>query len=220
MPAVPPSAGEYRVLDAGCGMDLRVELPANAHVVGIDISEAALARNATVDERIVGDVETFPFPDESFDLIVCHDVLEHLDDPVAATRNLARALKPGGELDVRMPIVWSTKGLLTKLTPHRFHVWCYRTLFGIKTAGQEGYAPFPTRLRITPRRLEQELADAGLEIVWVERWRQSGNLPPALELLWRFLGAVERVLPGHGATDYHGRFRKPPRHLAETQAVQ
>jgi hypothetical protein len=109
-----------------------------------------------------------------------------------------------------MPIVWSTKGLLTKLTPHRFHIWCYRTLFRIETAGQEGYAPFPTRLRITPRRLEEELADAGLEIVFVERWRQSGNLPPALELLWRFLGAVERVLPGHGATDYHGRFSRPP----------
>ena len=204
------SAGEYRVLDAGCGMRMTVDLPPGAHVVGIDISEAALARNDSVDERVVGDIEKHPFASESFDLAVCHDVLEHLEDPVAAVRNLARVVKPGGELDVRMPILWSVKGLLTKLTPYRFHVWCYRRLFRIETAGREGHAPFPTRLRIPPSRLEKELAAAGFEIVFVETWRMRGNLPRALEVTWRLLGVIERVLPARGATDYHGRFRKIP----------
>lgn len=210
MPDVVRSAGEYRVLDAGCGMHIAVELPAGAHVVGIDISEVALARNSSIDERVLGDIQRYPFPAESFDLVVCHDVLEHLEDPVAAARNLARVVKPGGELDIRMPILWSAKGLLTKLTPYRFHVWCYRTLFRIDTAGRDGHAPFPTKLRITPGRLEKELAAAGLEILTVETLRMSGNLPRALEALWRLLGVLERALPSRGATDYHGRFRKPP----------
>ena len=190
-------------------MSLGVDLPSNAYVVGVDISEAALAKNTRVADRVVGDIQEVIFPDKSFDLVVCHDVLEHLDDPIAAVRNLVRTLKPGGEFDVRMPIVWSMKGLVTKLTPHRFHIWYYRALMGVETAGMEGHAPFPTRLRITPKQLEQEVTRAGLGVVFVERWRQSGNLPPFLEMIWRFLGVIAWVLPGRGATDYHGRFRRP-----------
>lgn len=187
-----------------------VELPPNAHVVGLDASAVALASNESVDEAIVGDVETYPLPDRQFDLVVCHDVLEHLGDPVAAVRNLARSVAAGGELDVQMPILWSDKGLVTRLTPHRFHVWCYRVLFRIETAGRDGYAPFPTKLRITPKRLESELVAAGLELVDRATWRFSGNLPPLLERVWQFVGRVEaRVLPGGGATDYRARFRRP-----------
>ena len=199
-------------------MRLGVELPSNAYVVGIDISEAALAKNPALDERIVGDVQKTNLPSESFDLVVCHDVLEHLDDPVAAVRRLVRALKPGGEFDVRMPLIRSTKGIVTRLTPHRFHVWCYRVLMGVETAGQEGYGPFPTRLRIAPRQLEHEILGAGLEVVFVERWRQSGNLRPFLERIWTLLGVIESVLPGRGATDYHGRFRRP--HVPEPYGAE
>jgi SAM-dependent methyltransferase len=192
-------------------MQNRVELPPDAYVVGLDVSAVALARNEIVDEAIIGDIETYPLPNQRFDLVVCHDVLEHLSDPVAAVRNLARSVAVGGELDVQMPILWSDKGLVTRLTPHRFHVWCYRVLFRIETAGREGYAPFPTKMRITPKRLESELAAAGLELVERKTWRFSGNLPSLLERVWQFVGRVEgRVLRGGGATDYRARFRRRP----------
>jgi SAM-dependent methyltransferase len=212
---------EFLVLDAGCGMDMSVELPPNAHVLGIDVSEAALARNSAIDERIVGDIETYAFGPRRFDLIICHDVLEHLDDPTAAVRNLAGALKHGGELDVRMPILWSAKGIVTKLTPHRFHVWSYRRLFGIPTAGQEGFAPFPTRLRITPKRLERQAASAGLDRVSVETWRVRPSLPGPLRAVWTVVGWAEKVLPARGATEYRARFRKrAARRNSEALTVQ
>ena len=189
-----------------------VELPQNAYVVGLDESAVALSRNERVDEAIVGNIETYPIPQGRFDLVVCHDVLEHVDDPVAALRNLARSVAVGGELDVQIPILWSDKGLITRLTPHRFHVWCYRVLFRIETAGLDGHAPFPTKMRITPKRLERELAAAGLVLVHRETWRSTGNLPPVLERIWQLAGSIERrLLPNGGSTDYRARFRRVER---------
>jgi SAM-dependent methyltransferase len=205
----PSGALQARVLDAGCGMQTAAGLPTAAYVVGIDISQAALDRHHGLDERIVGDIERYPFESGEFDLVVCHDVLEHLDDPVAALRNLARAVKPGGEIDIQMPILWSAKGLLTKLTPHGFHVWVYRRLFHFEHAGEEGYGPFPTTLRITPKKLEGELSAAGFEVVRVETWRAQPSLPSPLSFVWGAVGHVEKVVFSHrGATEYRGRFRR------------
>lgn len=190
-------------------MGFTADFPPDAHVVGIDLSEVALARHKRLDERILGNIETYPFPAESFDLVVCHYVLEHVDDPVAAIRNLASAVKPGGELDVQVPILGSVKGLVTKFTPHRFHVWCYRTLLREPNAGKEGYGPFPTTLTITPKKLERELASRRFDRISVSTWRASVNLPRVLSSVWDAVGVVERVLlPGRGATEYRARFRK------------
>ena len=47
-------------------------------MVGLDISPSALDRNRLLDDRIVGDLETYPLPRKAFDVVVCWDVLEHL----------------------------------------------------------------------------------------------------------------------------------------------
>ena len=93
-------------------------------------------------------------------------------------------------------------------TPHRFHVWCYRTLLRVPNAGKEGYGPFPTTLTITPKKLERELASLGFDRVSVSTWRDSVNLPRSLAV-WDAVGVVERLLlPSRGATEYRARFRK------------
>jgi 2-polyprenyl-3-methyl-5-hydroxy-6-metoxy-1,4-benzoquinol methylase len=60
------------------------ELPANAHVVGIDVPRGFLSRKDSINERTVGSIETYALPADSFDVIVCHDVLEHLGESAAA----------------------------------------------------------------------------------------------------------------------------------------
>lgn len=103
-----------RVLDVGCGpgtitADLAEAVGPDGEVVGIDRAEAALeAARATARARGLanlrleaGDVYDLAFEDASFDLVHAHQVLQHLTDPVAALREMARVARPGGLVAVR-----------------------------------------------------------------------------------------------------------------------
>lgn len=98
-----------RVLDAGCGVGYGAELLSQAgasEVVGVDNSEAAieLARNASDNVSYqVGDVRRLAFDDGAFDLVVCFEVIEHVDEPLLVLDELARVLRPGGMLLVSSP---------------------------------------------------------------------------------------------------------------------
>ncbi len=56
-----------------------------------------------------GDATRLPFPDGTFDRIVTSEVLEHIQDDVAAITELTRVLKPGGTLGVTVPTWWPEK---------------------------------------------------------------------------------------------------------------
>ena len=95
------------VLDVGCGSALVADRIADldATYVGVDYgghhSEYASKRLADAGYRlrsVIGrcDGELLPFPDETFDLVVMSEVIEHLMQPERATWEVARVLKPGG----------------------------------------------------------------------------------------------------------------------------
>ncbi len=102
-----------RVLDAGCGSGRNmVELRRFGEVTGIELSrpsvEAARARD--VGEVVEGSVLEMPFADDSFELAVSLDVIEHLEDDIGALRELRRVVAPGGQLLVTVPAyqwLWS-----------------------------------------------------------------------------------------------------------------
>lgn len=96
------------LLDVGCGpgtitVDLARRL-APGQVVGIDSSAEIIVHAAGVayDEGVhnarfqVGDVYSLDFPDESFDIVHAHQVIQHVANPVAAMGEIRRVLKPGG----------------------------------------------------------------------------------------------------------------------------
>lgn len=101
------------VLDVGCGpgtitLDLaRIVSPGK--VVGIEKVEAPLvaaraeaqARGDTSTEFQIADVFALPYADASFDIVHAHQVLQHLTDPVAALKEMARVCKPGGWVAAR-----------------------------------------------------------------------------------------------------------------------
>jgi ubiquinone/menaquinone biosynthesis C-methylase UbiE len=110
---LPELSSGLDLLDVGCGpgtitADLAA-LVAPGRVVGLDREEAPLTQaRATAAERglnntayVVGDVYALDFPDRSFDVVHAHQVLQHLVDPVAALREMARVTRPGGVIAVR-----------------------------------------------------------------------------------------------------------------------
>ena len=109
-----------RVLDVGCssGYLARRLVERGATVVGIDSDESAAAEARGVcEEVLVGDVESIelPFPDSSFDVVLCGDLIEHLRDPEAFLVRVRPLLRPGGKLVLTTPNVanWAMRvGLL------------------------------------------------------------------------------------------------------------
>ena len=176
--------------------------------MGIDSSRQALALNRSLDETICADIETYQLPRESFDLILALDVLEHLNRPGVALDNFTRALAPGGRIFLTMPNPWSGKGMLTKLTPHSFHVWAYRHLVRFPHAGENGYGPFPTRLRLSARKLRRFAArnQLGIELSIING-RTPPLLPKVLRPLWMILAykcevraTLQRIAPDQPAS--------------------
>ena len=93
------------VLDVGCAGGFMSEAldARGAAVTGIDPAEDAIAaaqahaHKGSRDIRYdVGVGEALPYADESFDAVVCVDVLEHVADLEQVIREIARVLKPGG----------------------------------------------------------------------------------------------------------------------------
>ena len=162
------SRPSVRLLEAGCGSGSNLNFAGQVQLVGIDISEKQLARNAVLHEKIVGDVQSYEFPLDSFDAIICWDVLEHLSQPELALRQFAHAIKPGGLVILKLPNVLSLKGLVTKFLPHMFHVLAYRYIYGKKNAGKDETAPFKTylRFRISAGAIRKQGTQLGLQTVY------------------------------------------------------
>ncbi len=107
--AVAPTVGQ-RVLDVatGTGMVAFALAARGCDVTGLDQSEAMLgvararlARVPDLAERVrfvVGEAESLPFPDASFDALTFTYLLRYVDDPLATMRELVRVLRPAGRI--------------------------------------------------------------------------------------------------------------------------
>lgn len=110
---LPELHGGVDLLDIGCGPGtLTADLAARVapgRVLGVDHSADVLpSARAVVAERGLdqvkfaqGDVHALDLPDDSFDVVHAHQVLQHVSDPVAALREMRRVCRPGGLLAVR-----------------------------------------------------------------------------------------------------------------------
>jgi SAM-dependent methyltransferase len=116
-------AAGRRVLDAGCGVGYGTALLARAgaaDAVGIDVADEALAAAAAASPELEftqADVHDLPFPDDRFDVVVCFEVIEHLERQDEAIAELARVLTPDGVLAMSSP----NRGVYPTGNPHHVH---------------------------------------------------------------------------------------------------
>jgi 2-polyprenyl-3-methyl-5-hydroxy-6-metoxy-1,4-benzoquinol methylase len=162
------------VLDAGAGSLTHLDVPQDWPVTGLDILAEPLEENTRLSEGIVGDLQTVRLP-RRFDLVICYNVLEHLEHPAVAVRNLAEAVRPGGVLVLAVPLATGFQGYVTRVTPHWFHVAFYHYVLGRKTAGLAGHAPVPTLIReeMRPERLTAQLKDLGFRERYARRYAST-----------------------------------------------
>lgn len=119
-----------RILDVGCGTGAVLEmLDPLGEIHGIDIETAALSFCAERDlgNLVQSSATALPYADNSFDLIVIADMLEHLREDAPAVRESARVLRPGGIFICTVPAHPSLFGE-HDMALHHFRRYSQRTL--------------------------------------------------------------------------------------------
>lgn len=140
------AAGERiygQVLEDGCGIGIYAEKLAahGAQVVGLEFDFERACEAHQRSERIVSAAgEYLPFKDHSFDLILSHEVLEHVQDDRQALQEICRVLGPGGRGVIFVP----NRGY-----PYETH--------GIYWRGRFHFGNIPL-VNYLPRRLRDQLA--------------------------------------------------------------
>lgn len=203
------------IYEAGGGSTsfLPVEVLGRAHVTVVDIDADQIANNDYADVKILGDIQTHRFAPDSFDLITCYNVIEHLPDVEAALLGFCAALRKGGLVLIGAPNPHSLSGFVTRRSPHWFHVWYYRHIRGDSNAGLPGHAPFPTFFHplVSLPRLEAFAAANGLRVV-LTRTYESPRYPemrarkPGLAALIDDVAAVINLFSLSGRDVRHGDY--------------
>jgi len=210
------------VYEAGGGSTsfLPPEVLRRSQVTVVDIDEEQIRNNTYAQKTILGDIQTYRFPPDSFDLIICYNVLEHVPYVEAALAGFFQSLKRGGLILIGAPNPRSLSGVVTKYTPHWFHIWFYRHVIGKKNAGLPGEPPCPTYFHqlVTPSLLEAFARKNGLQVIYRKEY-ESPRYPEMRERSPLFAALIDTLsvtlnllLPRKidvRRGDYHVIVRKP-----------
>jgi SAM-dependent methyltransferase len=165
------AAGERvkgRILENGCGVGMYVEHVSllEGTVIGseYDFERAAEARQNSP-HIINGAGESLPLPSSTFDLVLSHEVLEHVQDDRTAAREMIRVLKPGGRAVIFCPnrgYPFETHGIYWK---GKYHFGNKLFVNYLPRALRDKLAP---HVRVYSKRDLQKLFD-GLSVTFIER---------------------------------------------------
>jgi SAM-dependent methyltransferase len=135
-----------RVLVDGCGVGMYVKalLPFAQQVGGIDIEWDHLeiaARTVPEAQLELAACESLPYPADHFDLVLSHEVLEHVEDDRQAAAEIVRVLKPGGRAVIFVP---------NRLYPFETHGHYWRGEYHFGNTLLINYLPDALRNRLAP----------------------------------------------------------------------
>ncbi|MAZ38545.1 MAG: bifunctional 3-demethylubiquinol 3-O-methyltransferase/2-polyprenyl-6-hydroxyphenol methylase [Legionellales bacterium] len=173
-----------RVLDVGCGGGILSEALAKEGgiVTGIDQAGSAIdiaknhahAHDLNID-YLQTDIHDFAqTQNKLYDVIVCMELLEHIENPAALINTLSQLLKPNGKLFL------STLNRTTKA--YLFGVVAAEYLLGLLPKGTHDYARF-----LKPAELSRWARDAGLSLLDLSGldynpWKKTAKITPAINI--------------------------------------
>jgi SAM-dependent methyltransferase len=184
------------VLENGCGVGMYVEklTRLGSQVIGLEYDfERAVEARVNSDEIINAAGEFIPLPASTFDLILSHEVIEHVQDDRAAICEMIRVLKPGGRAVIFCP----NRGY-----PYETHgiFWKGKYYFGNKLF--VNYLPRPLRDKLAPHVRVYSTSDMqklfdGLPVKLIERTVIFGaydNIIARFGMFGKFLRGVLQFL--------------------------
>ncbi len=132
------------VLDVGCGVGMYTSafLRETPHVFGVEIErERALEARERAAGLVQSPGERLPFPDETFDLVFSHEVLEHVADDRACVAEMVRVTRPAGRILVFVP---------NRLYAFETHGIFWRGRYHFGNVPLVNWLPTPLRNRLAP----------------------------------------------------------------------
>ncbi len=115
----PLAGAPLRILDIGFGTGAMLTfLQRYGSVVGMDMSVEAIqfARTRCNAPMLLGDITRIPLETAAVDLVTAFDIVEHVEDDVAALAELARVCRPGGHMLVTVPafqFLWGNQDIVS-----------------------------------------------------------------------------------------------------------
>lgn len=177
-----------RMLENGCGIGMYAEhlAPCGGEIVGLEYDfERVVQAHQKTAEVVCAAGEGLPFPAGSFDCILSHEVLEHVQDDHQAINEMVRTLKPGGRMIIFVP----NRGY-----PFETHGIYWRGRYHFGNIPLVNYLPRRWRDRLAPhvrvyseRELERLLSGLPLKVIQrtilfgaydnlIARWGNAGKL--------------------------------------------
>jgi len=133
-----------RILDVGCGLGLYVrrfrQFSQDVHGVDVD-AERVREASQTLPNIRQASAEALPYADDFFDLVLLHEVLEHVGDDRAAVCAAHRVLKPGGRMVIFAP---------NRFYPFETHGCYWRGRYHFGNIPLLGYLPTGWRNKLCP----------------------------------------------------------------------
>lgn len=116
-----------KILDVGCGTGIIHDLYPHRDIVGIDVSKGMLSHHKG--KHLLASADDIPFPNDTFDSVVCRSVLHHLPRAWKGLNEIWRVLRPGGTF-----VCWETNKswlaeLIRRRTQHGDHFSEYHHSF-------------------------------------------------------------------------------------------